>query len=158
MRRLFPLVRPLGRRAALSALLVLALGAPAAAAPRGRPQITLDRLELPPDTANARELERHLKNVLRREARRADWGAGSRAKIEYRFIVEELKVTLEGGVLRVRCTALGRLPKGKSARSRLEYGGAPGRRLQEIKKVLEIVARGVMTRLAELERHRRRGR
>ena len=66
--------------------------------------------------------------VLHREARHADCGAGSRAKIEYRFVVEELAVTLEGSVLRIRCTALGRLPKGKSARSRLEVGAAPGRR------------------------------
>jgi hypothetical protein len=139
--------------------LLLLLAAPSvAAAPRGRPSVSLDRLTLPEDVENARVLERHLKHVLRREARRADWGAGSRAKIEYRFTVEELAVSVEAGVLRVRCTALGRLPKGKSARSRLEYGGSPGRRLEEIKKVLEIVARGVMTRLAELERRRRIGR
>jgi len=156
MRRVFPAVRPLGRRAALSLLLVLA--APAAAAPKGRPKVSLDRLVMPEGVERARELERHLKRVLHREARRADWGAGSRAKIEYRFIVEELAVKVEGNVLRVRCTALGRLPKGKSARSRLDYGGSPARRTEEVKKVLEIVARGVMTRLAELERHRRLGR
>jgi hypothetical protein len=148
-----PPVRPFGRRAALAALLLLT--SPALAKPQGRPKVTLDSLVLPADVANARELERHLKRVLGREARRADWGAGSSARIEYRFIIEELAVTEEHGVLRVRCTALGRLPKGKSARSRLEYGGAPARRSEEVKKVLEIVARGVMTRLAELERHRR---
>jgi hypothetical protein len=137
---------------------VLLLAGPAAAAPKGRPNVSLDRLVFPPDVAQGRELERHLKQVLRREARRADWGAGSGAKIEYRFVVEELSTAVQGNVLRIRCTALGRLPKGKSARSRLEYGGSPGRRIKEIKKVLEIVARGVITRLAELERHRRLGR
>jgi len=135
--------------------LLLLLAGPAAAAPRGKPSVTLDSLVFPVDVEPARELERHLKQVLRREARRADWGAGSRAKIEYRFIVEELDVAVDGNVLKVRCTALGRLPKGKSARSRIEYGGSPARRTAEIKKVLEIVARGVMTRLAELERRRR---
>jgi hypothetical protein len=120
--------------------------------------VTLDSLVLPEGVERTSELQRHLKHVLRREARRADWGAGSSAKIEYRFIVEELSVKLDGSVLRVRCTALGRLPKGKSARSRLEYGGSPARRTEEIKKVLEIVARGVITRLAELERYRRLGR
>jgi hypothetical protein len=139
-------------------VLLLASARPLAAAPQGRPSVTLDRLVFPSNLERRGELERHLKNVLRREARRADWGAGSHAKIEYRFIVEELSVAVEGRVLRVRCTALGRLPKGKSARSRLEVGGSPGRRLEEIKKVLEIVARGVITRLAELERHRRLGR
>jgi len=150
-------VRPFGRRAALS-LLLLAVPGLAGAAPKGRPSVTLDRLVLPEGVERAHELARHLKQVLRREARRADWGAGSRAKIEYRFIVEELDVRVDGGVLRVRCKALGRLPKGKSARSRLEYGGSPAKRLQEIKKVLEIVARGVITRLADLERQRRLGR
>ncbi|HVJ19901.1 MAG TPA: hypothetical protein VM686_31015 [Polyangiaceae bacterium] len=139
-------------------VLVLAAACPAAAGPRGRPRVSLDSLVFPTGLQRAGELERHLKHVLRREARRADWGAGAHAKIEYRFIVEELSVTVDGSVLRVRCTALGRLPKGKSARSRIEYGGSPARRTEEIKKVLEIVARGVITRLAELERHRRLGR
>ncbi len=137
---------------------MLLLAGQAAAGPRGRPNVTLDSLVFPEGVERTLELQRHLKHVLRREARRADWGAGSSAKIEYRFIVEELSVTLDGSVLRVRCTALGRLPRGKSARSRLEYGGSPARRTEEIKKVLEIVARGVMTRLAELERYRRLGR
>jgi hypothetical protein len=59
-------------------------------------------------------------------------------------------------VLKVSCTALGRLPKGKSARSRLDFGGDPRRGQKVIRHVLEIVARGVVTRLAALERERRR--
>lgn len=166
MSRKAPLPRPIGRRALLLALtagFVCAVGAvprstlAKAPPPRGRPTVTLDRLVLPEGLANDGELARHLKFHLRREARRADWGAGARSKIEFRFIVEELSIRDEGAVLRIRCTALGRLPRGKSARSRIEYGGDPKRRVQEVKKVLEIVARGVMTRLAELERHRRLG-
>jgi hypothetical protein len=165
MRRPASRFRPFGRRRALAALVSVLLASTSSALgaespdekPRGRPAISLDRLVFPGDVAGGRELERHLKHTLLREARRADWGAGSSAKIEFRFFVEELSVRAEGNVLRIRCTALGRLPKGKSARSRIEYGGSPARRSQEIKKVLEIVARGVMTRLAEMERHRRLG-
>jgi hypothetical protein len=120
--------------------------------------VTLDRLVFPSGVERAKELERHLRRVLSRAARSADWGAGSGAEIEYRFIVEELSTRFDGGVVRIRCTALGRLPKGKSARSHLEIGASPARRTQEIKKVLEIVGRGVITRLAELERGRRVGR
>ncbi|HEV8244144.1 MAG TPA: hypothetical protein VGP93_00105 [Polyangiaceae bacterium] len=162
--------RPLGRRALFGSLLGLvasmalaieaepALAVEHAQKPHGRPRVTLDRLVFPPDIGSGAELERHLKQVLRREARRADWGAGAGAKIEIRFIVEELEIKLDDKVLRVRCTALGRLPKGRSARSHLDYGGSPAKRNDEVKKVLGIVARGVMTRLAELERQRRLGR
>jgi hypothetical protein len=62
---------------------------------------------------------------------------------------------VEKGVLKVRCTAFGRLPKGKTARSKLEFGGDPRDTRKVIDHVLTIVARGVLSRLAELERNRR---
>ena len=58
-------------------------------------------------------------------------------------------------MLKVRCTALGRLPKGKTARSKLEFGGDPKDPRKVIDHVLTIVARGVLARLADLERDRR---
>ncbi len=158
-------LRPAGRRAALAALGALgwclfaeSAGAREPARPVGRPQVSLDRLVFPEGIAGGLEFQRHLKLRLRREARKADWGAPTGAKIEFRFFVEELKIRVDGNVLRISCTALGRLPKGKSARSKIEYGGDPRRRTVEVKKVLEMVARGVITRLAELERERRLGR
>jgi hypothetical protein len=157
--------RPTGRRGALAALGALGWGlfsAPAAAVEParrvGRPEVKLDRLVFPEGIPGGRELVRHLELRLRREARNADWGAPTGAKIEYRFFVEKLSIQDEGHVLRIACTALGRLPKGKSARSRIEYGGDPKKRTLEVKKVLDMVARGVITRLAELERERRLGR
>jgi hypothetical protein len=122
----------------------------------GRPSVTLDSLTFPRVLPRSAELERHFKQKLRQAAHRADWGAGRGASIEFRVVVEELEVAESGGVLRVRCTALGRLPKGKSARSRIEFGGDPKRSSQVMKHVLEIVARGVVARLAALERERRR--
>ncbi|MEO8918985.1 MAG: hypothetical protein ABI488_16290 [Polyangiaceae bacterium] len=128
---------------------------PASAA--NRPHVKLDRLELPSDlsSADAKEFERHLRVTLKREARHADWGADERSKIRYRFFVEELKLREESGVLHVTCTALGRLPKGKSAKSHIAFGGDPHDRKKVVERVLDIVARGVVTRLAELERARR---
>jgi len=122
---------------------------------QGRPQVRLDQLVFPEVDGGA-ALERHFRRTLSQAARKADWGAGSGAKIEYRVTVEALDLRLEDGVLRVRCTALGRLPKGKSARSHIEFGGAPSERPALLRRVLEIVARGVVTRLAALERERRR--
>jgi hypothetical protein len=122
----------------------------------GRPTVILDALVFPQSVANTARLERHFKHMLRRAARRADWGAGRGARIEYRVVVEELAIAEEAGVLRVRCTALGRLPRGKSARSHLDFGGDPKKRRAVVDRVLEIVARGVVTRLAAIERERRR--
>ena len=127
----------------------------AATASNGRPRIKLDRLELPADLPQARQVEAHLRKTLRRETRRAEWGAGSDSKISYRFTVQRLELREEAGVLHVTCTALGRLPKGKSAKSHIVFGGDPRERQKVLERVLDIVARGVVTRLAELERARR---
>jgi hypothetical protein len=123
----------------------------------GRPKIKLDRLSFPSDIAERKELEAHLRRTLLHEARHADWGAGRGSKISYRFAIQELDLREEAGVLHVTCTALGRLPKGRSAKSHIAFGGDPHDRRKVVERVLEIVARGVVTRLAELERARRAG-
>jgi hypothetical protein len=84
-----------------------------------------------------------------------DWGAGRESTITYRYAVKELSVTVEDGVLRVTCTAVGTLPRGKSAKGSLSFGGDPRQRDATVARVLEIVAGGVLTRLSELERVRR---
>jgi hypothetical protein len=121
----------------------------------GNPRVKLDRLSLPPDLIGAKAYETHLRGTLRREVRRADWGAGATSKISYRFVVEQLDLREDNGVLHVTCTARGRLPRGKSAKSHIVFGGDPRERTKVVQHVLDIVARGVVTRLAELERARR---
>ena len=119
------------------------------------PRVKLDRLTLPSDLIGGKAFETHLRSTLRREVRRADWGAGAKSKISYRFVVEQLDLREANGVLHVTCTARGRLPKGKSAKSHIVFGGDPHERTKVVQHVLDIVARGVVTRLAELERTRR---
>jgi hypothetical protein len=123
-------------------------------ASRGQPKIVLDQLDLS-KTDLGRPEEKFLRDVLGREARRADWGAGRKSRIQYRFRVDELEVTEEASVVKIRCAATGWLPKGKTAKSKLSFGGAPKERADLVRRVLAIVARGVVTRLAELERQRR---
>ena len=123
--------------------------------PEGRPHIVLDRLVVPNTVPEYKRVSRVLEKVLKREAYRVQWGAGRQSRIEYRFYLEELNVTVENGVYKVHCTALGRLPKGKSARSKLVLGGDPQNPRKIIDEVLAIVARGVLARLADLERERR---
>lgn len=119
------------------------------------PRVKLDRLSLPPDLIGAQGFETHLRKTLRREVRHADWGAGVTSKISYRFAIEQLDLREDRGVLHVTCTARGRLPRGKSAKSHIVFGGDPRERTKVVQHVLDIVARGVVTRLAELERARR---
>ena len=47
------------------------------------------------------------------------------------------------------------LPGGRAAQSALTYSGSASARKQVTEKVLEIVARGLITRLSEVERRRR---
>ena len=44
--------------------------------PKGRPTIKLDRLDFPEDVRNWRYFKKRLREILRRETRRAIWGAG----------------------------------------------------------------------------------
>jgi hypothetical protein len=125
-----------------------------AARAHGQPKVTLDRLDLT-KVPLARSDEAFLRKALADEARRADWGAGASAHIAFRFRLDELSVTEETRVVRVRCSASGFLPKGRRARSHIAFGGAPNERQELVHHVLEIVARGVVTRLSELERRRR---
>lgn len=124
-------------------------------APRGKPKIVLDRLDFPKKIVGSKAYEKFLKRRLLREAYRADWGAGRGSRIEIRFKVAKLDIVNDGDVLRVSCTAVGRLPNGKVAKSNLSFGGHPSKRGKVVRSVLEIVARGVITRLSELERIRR---
>jgi hypothetical protein len=126
-------------------------------APRevSHPTVRLDRLEFPAGFPHGSSLEHHFREQLKRAAHRADWGAKRGAKIEYRVKIEELSVREGDRVLHVRCTALGALPKGRTTRTFIDFGGNPNERDKVLRHVLEIVARGVVTRLAAIERERR---
>jgi len=123
--------------------------------PAGRPHIVIDQLVVPSDLPEHQRISKVLDKVLKHEQHHVEWGAGRESRITYRFYLEQLDLRVERGVLKVRCTALGRLPKGKTARSRLEFGGDPKDARKVIDHVLTIVARGVLARLAEMERDRR---
>jgi len=146
-------------------LLAGAVASPASATPArsepiekdasGAPTVVLNRLDFPTDFSGHAKHRQHLLKVLAREVRRADWGAGRDNRIEYRFEVSELAFSLSDKVLHIRCSAIGRLPGGQQAKSELSFGGSVAERDRLIERVLDIVARGVVTRLAQLERKRR---
>lgn len=145
--------------AALSGSLVATAAArPAghhAAHRHGHPRVELDRLEFPDDVPHAAHFKQLLTRYLKHEAWHADWGWGRGSTIEYRFFVKQLTIDEADGVARVTCEAVGRLPGGHIAKSRISFGGSPKSRDALIGRVLRIVSRGVITRLAEMERVRR---
>jgi hypothetical protein len=118
------------------------------------PTVILDKLEFPV-MLGASKYEQHLRKVLRKEVAAADWGASKDSTIEYRFAVTSLTVQQKDDVLLVKCTATGTLPRGRRAQSQLSFGGSPRQHGELIRRVLAIVAHGVVTRLAEIERVRR---
>ncbi len=122
---------------------------------KGRPTVKLDRLEFPADIAGAPFFKKRLRKMLQHHARHVDWGAGRGSVIEYRFFVRELAIDAHDDVIHVSCTAYGKLPNGKTAKSQITFGGAPSKRNHLVLRVLDIVSRGVVTRLAEMERIRR---
>ncbi|MEN9580728.1 MAG: hypothetical protein RJA70_3737 [Pseudomonadota bacterium] len=121
---------------------------------RGKPTVKLDHLGFPAMLGGQR-YEKFLRKALAKEVLSVDWGASSDSTIEYRFFVTELTVQRKGDALLVKCSASGRLPRGQSAKSQLSFGGDPAKHSQLIERVLGIVARGVISRLAEIERVRR---
>ncbi len=118
------------------------------------PTVVLDKLEFPV-MLGASKYEKHLRKMLRKEAGEADWGASKDSTIEYRFAITALTVQQKGDVLLVKCTATGTLPRGRRAQSQLSFGGDPRQHSELVRRVLSIVAHGVVTRLAEIERVRR---
>jgi hypothetical protein len=154
-----PLLLLLASLTLTAALPRVAAGEPALISPddgpEGRPHIVLDQLVVPATMPEHQRVTKVLQKSLKHEAHRVQWGAGRGSRITYRFYLEQLDLSVERGVLKVRCTALGRLPKGKTARSKLEFGGDPKDPRKVIDHVLAIVARGVLARLADLERDRR---
>jgi hypothetical protein len=156
-------------RAAMAVLALAALTRPAraAAAPSrpngidtaresaGRPRVKLNRLTFP-TIPEASYYKNHLTRSLSQASARADWGAGAGSVIEYRFRVDRLDIETSDGLVRVHCEATGELPNTKNASSRLSFSGEPSQRRQLVEKVLTIVARGVITRLAQIEHSRRR--
>jgi hypothetical protein len=124
-------------------------------AAHGRPKVVVDRVELGEAVENPSLVRKKLLPILKREGRHADWGTGRGSRVTFRFELTELRVDQDGDALRVHCQAVGRLPRGRRARGGLVFSGDAAKKNELVERTLEIVARGVITRLAELERKRR---
>ena len=63
----------------------------------------------------------------------------------------------EGEVVRITCTAVGKIPGVGAAKSRFSYSGKPEEQRKLEHHVLELVARGIVTRLADMARENEPG-
>lgn len=102
-------------------------------------------------------LQARVKKLLEKEGRRADWGKGREAPVEATVEVRELVSVVDGDVVRVTCTAVGKVKGIGAAKSKFSYGGKPSDRAKLEKHVLELVSRGIVTRLADMARSQQGG-
>jgi hypothetical protein len=137
---------------ALAALFVLAPAERAFA--RGRATVEWTQVVAPATTEKKEgdRLARALRGLLKEASRKSDFGKAG--KVALRARITEYIVEKKGDVLRIRCTVVGRLEGGASAKSRISYGGDPNDPKGLEKQVLAMVAQGVTSRLAAIARAR----
>jgi hypothetical protein len=101
--------------------------------------------------------EKTLRAILKKEARRADWGAPSRDPVRAAVRVTEFAVQRRTDVTRVTCTAVGKMEGGASVKTHFSFGGRPDQLESLETTMLTLIGRGLVNRLAAVrrERHRR---
>lgn len=119
-----------------------------------RPRVVWSEVTVRPDRPDVPPL---VKKILEKEGRRADWGKRRETPVEAEVEIRELTHVRDGDVVRVTCTAVGKIPGLGAAKSRFSYSGKPedARRVEH--RVLELVARGIVTRLADIAREHEAG-
>jgi hypothetical protein len=82
-----------------------------------------------------------------------DWG-NHESGLEASVRVTEFVVGERKDVMRVTCTAVGKLKNGPAVRTHFSFGDHPRKRDKLERTVLTLVAQGVVTRLAAIARDR----
>ena len=150
---------PLARRDVIQwlgmASALLAVGAPtsdaAAAKPKPKTRVTWTSVDFP-DAAERSERERLLRSLLEKESKTENWGARSGDRLEASARVLDFQVIHKPDVVRVTCTALGKLAGGPSVRTHFSMGDHPNNQRKLERMVLTLVARGIVNRLSAVAR------
>jgi hypothetical protein len=136
-----------------AALVALGIGLLAAVPPeahaRPGPKIEWVRVDVPEGQDAARRTK-IFKQALVQAARHASFGKAKAVALSVR--ITELTVEQHDDVLRITCTAMGRIKGGPGARSKISYGGDPEKRDELERQVLTMVANGLVARLAQIVR------
>ena len=134
---------------ALACALSLGWVAPARASARNRVVWT----EVTVGARNTRrDLDRFLKQVVESQAMRTDWGPHARTPLEARLEVTQFAIARSKDVVRVTCTGTGKLNGGPSVRSHFSMGGRPAGQAELERRVLTMLGRGIVGRLAQIAR------
>lgn len=139
-----------------STAMLLTIGAsshPAHAKRKPPTTVTWTDVVLPEDKLRSRR-ERTLRSVLKKESKDADWGEHKNGRLEASVKVIEFQVHAREDVVRVTCTAVGKLAGGPSVRTHFSIGDHPKQQAKLEKMILTLVARGIVTRLASIARKR----
>jgi len=138
--------------AAAALVLVAAFVVPGSADARPKAEVEWTRVDAPLGSKDGVRLAKNLHRLLKEASRKADFGKSG--KVLLRARIAEYVVEKRGDVLRIRCTVIGRLEGGPSAKSRIAFGGDPKDPVALEKQVLTMVAHGVTSRLAALAKAR----
>jgi hypothetical protein len=133
-------------------VVLAALPVPRAAEARSNADVEWTRVDVRPTTKDGARLAKNLHQLLREASRKADFG--KTGKVLLRARIAEYVVEQKGDVLRIRCTVIGRLEGGPSAKSRIAFGGDPKDPKALETQVLKMVAAGLTGRLAALAKAR----
>jgi hypothetical protein len=136
-----------------AALVALGIGLLVAVPPeahaRPGPKIEWVRVDVPEGQDAARRAK-IFKQALVQAARHASFGKAKAVALSVR--ITELTVERHDDVLRITCTAMGRIRGWPGARSKISYGGDPEKRDELERQVLTMVANGLVARLAQIVR------
>lgn len=130
--------------------LFLALFVTAPAFAKAKVEVT--SVELAETKAVPKTRQRQIERAVRRLAENATkhLNFGKDGKRQVSITIESLEIEESEGLVRISCTLLGKLEGGKSARSKISFGGRPAQKKKLERQVLASVTDGVMIRLAEM--------
>jgi len=109
---------------------------------------------LVPERKDQARIQYLLKEILEKESKKARWGKGYTDDVDATIDVREFVSSTDHEIARVTCSAVGRIAGLGTTRSKFSYGGKVEQRAQLEKHVLELVARGIVVRLAEIAREK----
>ena len=118
---------------------------------RKRPKVVWTEVEVP-EGEHQTNRERQLRNVLKREGHRVQWGDPPDGLIEASVKVTEFTIERRPDVVRVTCSAVGRLGNGSAVKTHFSFGGHPKKEAALETQMLTLVGRGVVARLASISR------
>jgi len=114
-----------------------------------RTKVEFSEVEVPAGESAAK-ISKILRTALTQAAKKTNFGKAKSVTLSAKVV--SFTTEQRGDVLRVSCTVRGRVAGGKSALSKISFGGSLSQRAALEKQVLTMVANGLVARLAQIAR------